>query len=135
MIGCCGGDTTVRRVVCLSFLLPQSNCLTEIAFTLLRRNDVDAWNAFRKSYPEWLPQYERLEMKGAILIGIDFRAVDFSEAAFTRACLRRADMRDAMFRSAILKSADLTGADLRNSNLEYCDLRDSQLRGADLRGA
>lgn len=111
---------------------------------------VDAWNAWRKTYPEVRPDLSYAGLRGAKLNGAFLShaflshaflsRADLSEADLSRAFLSGAILRGADLRYTNLRGADLSRADLREANLGYADLSEADLSraflsGADLSGA
>jgi uncharacterized protein YjbI with pentapeptide repeats len=86
---------------------------------------VDAWNAWRESHENVLP---------------DLRGADLFEARLSRANLFGAQLRGAVLCGADLKhaelsGADVSGADLTRVNLSFARMMATDFRGADLRGS
>lgn len=81
---------------------------TKNAVELLHKENVDAWNAFRRVNPDWRPV---------------LRDIDLSEKSLQDVDLRSADLRGAKFTNANLDGADFTGADVRNISFSHTSLR------------
>ena len=112
--------------------------------TALLKQNVQAWNRWRKAHPHIRPY-----LAGVDFSGCDLRGANLSQAILKQALLRRAnlngadlqgsdltdaDLSGAILRGANLQDADLTGAILINASLIGTNLKGAKLRGADLRG-
>jgi uncharacterized protein YjbI with pentapeptide repeats len=103
---------------------------------------VAAWNAWRKSHLEILPDLvgaglsgknlQRVDLHKANLTGADLRYIDCFLADFREADLTGANLTKANLAMANLNRADLQGADLQGANLDRADLQMANLSGADL---
>ncbi len=123
---------------------------------VLRLNQgIDAWNAWKKQYPDVTPDLSGADLSGMNLFridlsGADLREADLSDSFLIWANLRGADLRwanlsqaklgGANLTEAILFRADLSGADLRESCLKesyltWADLSEANLAGADVSSA
>ncbi len=117
--------------------------------TLLKQ-DVAAWNAWRKENPDTRPDLREADLsgadlreadlsdanlRGAVLREANFRGADLRGAAFIEADLSETDLSGADLRGTHFKRADLSGADLRSADLEAATLVDVDLTGADLTGS
>ena len=96
---------------------------------------VEAWNEWRRSDFETIP-----DLDGADFCGYHLRQVDLHGAHLVRAELNSAELMSARFRGAGLREAELmsarlSGADLREADLGGASLCLADLRGVDLRGA
>ena len=118
-------------------------------FAMLNKG-VEAWNTWRKKYPEVQPDLRGATLPNIRLIGADFSDVraaranfvgkDLSGANFRGATLKEADFREAILQRVVLNKADLENAKLNRaylggSSLRKADLRKADLRWADLRAA
>jgi len=91
-----------------------------------------AWNAWRESYPDIIPDLSgadlseinlsRADLSGANLIGADLTEVDLSGADLTGANLTEASLSEVSLTEANLIGADFTGADLREAHLAKAHL-------------
>ena len=81
----------------------------------LLTNDVEAFNRYRRNYPD--------------------QAINFYKAGLWDAKLQGANLQGANLQGAYLEGADLRNAYLRDADLEGADLRGADLEGADLLGA
>jgi uncharacterized protein YjbI with pentapeptide repeats len=136
---------------CFDDLYCQSNLTrmeNELYLTRLKQ-DVDAWNQWRKGNCEWI-DLARAQLRGAALRRALLNNVDLSEANLSRADLRRAllcntcslgadfteaNLSRASLKDAVLKGAYLTKTSLRWACLIGADLKEANLAGADLTGA
>jgi hypothetical protein len=97
--------------------------------TILEKG-VEFWNGWRSEHPEITPDLSDSNIKIRELAGVNFERVN----------LRGALMPGANLRKANLKNADLSGADLMESNLEGAvftgaNLQSANMMGANLKGA
>jgi hypothetical protein len=124
------------------------------------KEEVTAWNKWRKQYPEVQPDLSaadlnqadlrnanlyQADLSGAHLDGANLRGVNLSgtdldgailrAAHLDRAVLRAAHLRGATLNRALLRGAILSGADLSRAHLSGAILRGAILRRADLSGA
>ena len=109
------------------------------------KQDVEAWNKWRKDNPDVDIDLGGAYLGGAKLIGANLREADLCGANLCGVDLTEANLREANLREAKLTGADLTeayllgayllGADLRGVDLRGADLTKANLRGANLRGA
>ncbi|WP_296259527.1 MULTISPECIES: pentapeptide repeat-containing protein [unclassified Pseudomonas] len=88
--------------------MTQPKQLDSPLFTLLRADDVDAFNQQR-------PRTGPIDLSGG-----DFRGLD----------LRHLDAQDIDFTDAYFRSADLRGVDLRTALLEGASIAHAQISGA-----
>ena len=86
----------------------------------LLREDIPAFNEYRKANPK-----EPVDLRGA----------DLSGAQLVHANLVEVDLQGASLVETNLARANLSGANLRDANLERADLTDATLHRADLTGA
>lgn len=117
----------------------------ERALALRRPDGVAAWNALRLAERKGQGRFDRVDLSGARLAGIDltecsalaanFAGATLADATLTRAVLRRADLTGASLRRAKLPRADLAGVRAAGANLAEARLVNVRLDGADLRGA
>jgi Pentapeptide repeats (8 copies) len=91
---------------------------------------VVAWNAWRKAYPNQVPNLSKADLRRARLQGFDLSATDLSGAN-----LQGADLRGAILREAYPLGADLSGANLSGADLSECYLCEANLSRANLSGA
>jgi len=89
------------------------------------KQGVEAWNWWREQNPD-----VKIDLREAILKG-----VDLSDANFSKANLRGANLELAKLWKAYLLRADLSKANLRDSNLIGANIGEANLHNADLRGA
>ena len=94
------------------------------------KQDVDAWNLWRKRNPEAYPALAKADLREANLSRADLFAADLSNADLRRADLSWADLVGADFSQADLSGADLLGADLCGAVLIQANLRGTNLHGA-----
>jgi hypothetical protein len=94
------------------------------------REGVEAWNSWRKEYPN-----ERPDLRSAKLTNCSLSYVDFSNATISHAFLVGATLSNANLFNAHLYDANLSKANLSNANLYRADLSNANLTGANLRGA
>ena len=99
------------------------------------KQGVHVWNEWRKENPE-----VKIDLREAVLIGIEIHGANLSEANLCKANLSRADLRGSNLKGADLrvanfKDADLREADLRRANCILTDLTDANLSRANLSGA
>jgi hypothetical protein len=94
------------------------------------KEGVEAWNDWRKTNPEIVPDLSEAELHSAKLGGADFYRANLYGAE-----LKRADLRAANLHHADLRVANLEEADLRDAIIAEADLFDADLSGADLAGA
>lgn len=82
---------------------------------------VDAWNQWRKSNPELIPELRRANLSGIHLAGADFSKAQMLGVNFAGADLTSANFSDAVLSShwekGIFRDADLSGADLSRANI------------------
>jgi uncharacterized protein YjbI with pentapeptide repeats len=92
------------------------------------RQDVDAWNAWRK--PDITP-----DLSGGDLFGRDLSGVNLSDANLREANLTRARLSGANLTGANLSRAYFIEANLSEANLSGASLFEANLSGANLSGA
>ncbi len=107
----------------------------EIGSIQLLMEGVVAWNTWRKSHSNQVPDLSKSDLKGARLQGFDLSVTDLSGANLQGADLRGVILREAYPLGADLSEANLSGADLRNCYLSGANLSGANLQGADLSGA
>ena len=66
-------------------------------------------------------------LRGKVLVGINFRQAALEKADFTDADLRNADLREASLRGAILAGANLVGADATGADLRGAKIKRTML--------
>lgn len=99
------------------------------------RQGVAGWNAWRKESGAVQPRLDGADLRGAMLMGADFRYCS----------LQNADLREARLNLSSLYGADLSGANFTAAQLDRADLRacetdgftdfsEASLQGADLFG-
>jgi len=96
---------------------------------------VNAWNDWRASQPEMLPDLSKTDLHEARLQGANLRGVDLRRANLTAADLSEADLMSADLSDAVLSHSDLTGANLRGSVANGTQFLKAQLRNANFKGA
>jgi uncharacterized protein YjbI with pentapeptide repeats len=109
------------------------------------KEDVEAWNEWRKVNTEVRPDFSEADLRNANLSnanlsnanlsGANLSGADLSKAHLGLAHLSLADLSEADLRGANLFGATLSGANLRGANLSETNLRGATLSEADLRGA
>ena len=99
------------------------------------KQGVDAWNKWRKEYPEIWPALRESDLSKANLKKVDLSRAHLFRTNFSEADLRGANLQLAYPLRAKLKGADLTEAILDSANFIGADLRGANLRGANLRFA
>ncbi len=99
------------------------------------RQDVGAWNQWRKENPEVRPDLNQAELSGADLRGANLRSTDLIQADLIQAELSGADLRGANLRLAKLIGATLVGADLSGARLIAVDFSKADLRHANFERA
>ncbi len=104
------------------------------------REGIEAWNAWRREYPEVVPDLRRAHLTGAMLAGADLCNANLSyafleEAVLDRCNLVHTNLRHARLNQASLKKANLNNATLRQALLVETRLDEATLRGTDLRHA
>lgn len=77
----------------------------------------------------------RVNLRDAVLVGIDLHDADLREADLCGADLSNADLSDAYLGEALLAEAKLCGAKLCRADCREADLADADLTGADVTGA
>lgn len=90
-----------------------------------------AWNAWRISQPEVVPDLSWADVRSLDLAGVNFARAHLRAATFPRG----ANLRNAILWKADLAEADLRGTVLREANLRKANLFDAKLDDADLRSA
>jgi hypothetical protein len=123
-------------------LLPAMEAPNHVA---VLKQGVEAWNSWRRQYPDVRPSLRGAYLNGLPLCRLDLRDTDLRFAFLFRADLRGADLRGAVLigadliqanlRSADLRGANLSGAYLSQANLDHANLRGADLRGTFLQGA
>jgi uncharacterized protein YjbI with pentapeptide repeats len=91
------------------------------------KNGVPAWNKWREENYDIKIDLQEADLRGNILIG-----VNFSQANLVGANLCKADLRGANFQVARLSRADLNEALLNIADFEGADLEEANLREADI---
>ncbi|MFF3581755.1 caspase, EACC1-associated type [Streptomyces mirabilis] len=74
--------------------------------------------------------FDKLNLSGARLIGVDLRGKQLLGVDLSGADLRRANLENADLRRSSLVGANLTGANLNHADLDDADLREADLTGA-----
>jgi len=77
----------------------------------------------------------KLDLRGAILCGVDLEKAELQWAKLHKAQLQGANLIGAQLQEADLMGAQLQGADLRGAQLQRAGLGGAQLQGADLNEA
>lgn len=113
----------------------------------LLRSGAEAWNEWRRSAPDVLPDLYDAHLEGenlyacdlygsnlsrANLNGADLCEADLSGARLIGARMHRSDLRYANLAGAFLFRAELNQARLRGARLQDCDLKEARLEGAEL---
>lgn len=91
---------------------------------------VDAWNQWRKRYPDVAPDLSGMEFRGRNFSTADFRRTDLSSVN-----LRRANVQNATFQDASLAHANLSKSNLRTADFGRASLAWSDIRNADVTDA
>ncbi len=100
------------------------------------RESVDAWNAWRRDYPNTYFDLAGANLSELDLIGADLSSTDFEGANLTGADLSGVDLTGTDLRKADLTGANLSGVDLTGgADLSNANLTGANLAGADLTGA
>ena len=94
------------------------------------KEGVEAWNEWRRTNPETLPNLREAKLSGADLSGAHFQ-----RAYLRHANLSGANLSGASFQGANLRRADLSGANFTKAHLGGADLSWTKLSGADLSDA
>ena len=110
----------------------------------------EAWNKWRKAFPEIKPDLGEADLSegylhganltganltGANLSGADLRRADLTAARLIHADLTRADLSRALLNNASFGGANLSRANLSDAHLRTAALNEANLTGADLRRA
>jgi uncharacterized protein YjbI with pentapeptide repeats len=98
----------------------------------LLKQEVAAWNAWRKENPKTLPDLLGANLRGADLDEANLSGADLSRANLYRAKLSRADLNGANVSGKNLSGGNLSGANLSGANLSLTNLSGANLDGADL---
>src|SRR5688572_23623270 len=106
---------------------PEHICILE--------QGVQAWNAWRESHPDVMPDLTRASLAQEILDGYNFSGCDMRYANLAASCLdgtnlKHADMRYVALVKACLDSASLEGADLRHAILNSAKINQDELAKA-----
>jgi Pentapeptide repeats (8 copies) len=96
---------------------------------------VEAWNQWRKEYPDIQPDLSFADLSRADLRGADLSRADLRGATLERATLLRATLVGANLMSANLILANLSGANLEGATLVGAELAEATLVDANLSGA
>ena len=101
---------------------------------------VNAWNTWRKSHPDVIPDLSGAWISKLDLRGIDFRNVKLNKVRLRKSDLTQADLSDARLQWANLSKttliqAKLLGADLNRSTIRWADAAGADFRGANLKYA
>lgn len=94
------------------------------------RQGVDAWNAWRESYPDVEP-----DLQGNRFDRDNLTGANFSEANLYRASFWRANLQDTDFSGARVSSGNFNGANLSNAKFPGANLKYARLVGANVEGA
>jgi hypothetical protein len=101
----------------------------------LLKQDVQAWNEWRKNNPEVELDLRGADLSGATLAVSNLSGANLAEADLAEANLAMADLSGANLPGADLYEAYLYRANLPGANLSGADLRMADLSGANLFGA
>jgi Pentapeptide repeats (8 copies) len=101
----------------------------------LLRQDVAAWNVWRRTNPRVRPSLSGASLFGATLCGADLREANLRGADLSYADLRGANLSHANLAGADLYRATLSEANLTQTNLSYANLHGTGLNEADLTGS
>ena len=107
----------------------RQSCMASPRHLKILKQDVDAWNLWRRGNPEVCPALSKADLRGASLSRADLFAADLSNADLRRADLSWADLVGVDFSEADLSGADLLGADLCGAVLIQANLRGANLHG------
>ncbi|NNF03871.1 MAG: pentapeptide repeat-containing protein, partial [Rhodothermales bacterium] len=119
------GRSDQGRTDCIIFshpALPRLILLSDKSHISKLDEGVPAWNEWRRSNPDLIPDLSGTDFTGHNLAGVDFRRTNLSGAYLT-VC----EMDNALLDEADLSGANLTGTDLSNASA-----RRANFRGADL---
>lgn len=92
----------------------------------------EAWNHWRRSNAQIIPNLREADLRGAVLIGADLSGADLRRADLSQADLRFVDLRGANLREASLDWANLSSADLRGADLRDTEIGETTFAGNDL---
>ena len=110
--------------------------LNNAALLALLKNDVEAFNKYRKDNPDQgIDFYRGGFFMDADLEGAKLQGSNLEGANLTDANLLRANLTDANLEGANLTDANLLRANLTNAKLQGSNLRDAGFTNADLRNA
>jgi uncharacterized protein YjbI with pentapeptide repeats len=93
---------------------------------------VEAWNAWRRSYPEVEPDLSREWFTGRHLEGIDLHRADLSYSFLNDSLFEGANLSRCSLIESQLQGADLEQVDLSGAYMHKTDLEDAYLRGSNL---
>lgn len=96
----------------------------------LLRDDVEAWNAWRRNDRAGQLDLSGLDLSGVDLTGADLSEVDLRGADLFQTKLDRANVKMADLSNCDLSGASLVGADLYKADLTGCFATDADLSGA-----
>jgi hypothetical protein len=91
------------------------------------KQDVKAWNKWRKENPSFKPDLYYANLRGTDLSGADLSWADLSETKLSMANLTAANLTAANLIGADLSGADLSGADLTGAVIGAANLIDAIL--------
>ena len=96
----------------------------------LLRDDVEAWNSWRRDHRSEQLDLSGLDLSGVDLTGADLSEVDLRGADLFQTKLDRANVKMADLSNCDLSGASLVGADLYKADLTGCFATDADLSGA-----
>jgi len=99
------------------------------------KQGVEAWNKWRSTNPDTVPDLISANLKNATLSGAKLRGANLSGADLSEADLTEADLTEAILLGTKISDADLTRVQLGNANLKGANLRHANLSNANLKGA
>lgn len=99
------------------------------------REGVEAWNRWRRDYPEIKPNLERADLERMSLNGINLSYANLLHVNLRGSRLNSADLSKALLVGAKLNAADLSKASLIGAKLCGADLHMANLSDANLTGA
>ncbi|MFC1715194.1 pentapeptide repeat-containing protein [Candidatus Poribacteria bacterium] len=99
---------------------------------LLKKGDVESWNAWRFSDLSMRPCLDGIDLSGCRLQDLVLWRLRLRNCVLNGADLRNADMRGSDFSNTSFVGSDLTGAACWQSRFSDCDLSDAVLHSANI---
>ena len=101
---------------------------------------VEAWNAYRRSSPDWIPNLageslRNLEARGIDLSNSHLNSTDFSGSVLSDSKFRGAQLQNTWFREATLSNVSFREANLESADFSRSFLHRTRFVRANLRGA